>query len=44
MKLRRGLPENEGDAPTSDPQWHYERLVSRVNPTAAFFLIYVLNR
>jgi hypothetical protein len=44
MKLRRGLPETEGDIPTSETQWNYERLVSRVNPNGAWVLVYVLDR
>jgi hypothetical protein len=43
-KLRRGLPELEGEVPTSDAQWNYERLVARVGPTGTLLLFYVLDR
>jgi hypothetical protein len=44
MKLRRGLPETEGDSPTADAQWNYERLIARVSPIGAWVLTYVLDR
>lgn len=43
-KLRRGLPELEGEVPTSAAQWNYERLVARVGPPGALLLFYVLDR
>jgi hypothetical protein len=44
MKVRRGLPEFEGDNPTSEAQWNYERLIARVTSQGAWILVYVLDR